>query len=197
MSTDDEIMRRSREHPGAFAEIFDRHARTVHRYAARRLGVAAADDVMSETFLVAFERREAFDGSPNALPWLFGIATRLIAKHSRVEARAWRGLVAADLARVEPDQIGRADDRLDAERLATRAGAALRRLPAGDRDALLLYAWGDLGYEGVAAALGVPIGTVRSRLNRARRKLRIAIDPGGAREEVEHGRVVTSAPDSC
>ncbi|MDQ1130726.1 RNA polymerase sigma factor [Microbacterium sp. SORGH_AS_0888] len=196
MSTDNEIMRRSRDRPGAFAELFDRHARTIHRYVARRLGAEAADDVMSETFLVAFERRAAFDDSPSALPWLLGIATRLIAKHARLEARAWRGLRAADLGRVEHDQIDRAADRMDAERLAAKVGSALRRLPAGDRDVLLLYAWGDLDYQGVAAALEIPVGTVRSRLNRARRRLRIAIDPGSAREEVDHGRVVPAATDS-
>ena len=91
VSTDNETIERSRESPGAFAEVFDRHARTVHRYAARRLDAGVADDVMSETFLVAFERRTAFDGSANALPWLLGIATNLIKKHARLEARACKG----------------------------------------------------------------------------------------------------------
>lgn len=197
MSTDNEIIERSRESPGAFAEVFDRHARTVHRYAARRLDAGVADDVMSETFLVAFERRTAFDGSANALPWLLGIATNLIKKHARLEARAWKGLVASDLGRVDTDAIEEAGARLDASAMARRIGGAIRRLPAGDRDALLLYAWGDLDYEGVASALSVPIGTVRSRLNRARRKLRIAMNTGAARdEEVDHGRAVSPEPDS-
>jgi RNA polymerase sigma-70 factor (ECF subfamily) len=197
VSTDNEIIERSRQSPGAFAEVFDRHARTVHRYAARRLDAGAADDVMSETFLVAFERRSAFDGSHDALPWLLGIATNLIKKHARLEARAWKGLVASDLGRVDIDAIEQAAARLDASAAARRIGGALRRLPAGDRDALLLYAWGDLDYEGVASALGVPVGTVRSRLNRARRKLRIAIYAGAARdEEADHGRIVSASPDS-
>jgi RNA polymerase sigma factor (sigma-70 family) len=197
VSTDNDIIQRSREAPGAFAELFDRHSRTVHRYATRRLDAGAADDVMSETFLVAFERRTVFDGSADALPWLLGIATNLIKKHARLEARAWKGLVASDLGRVDTDAIEEAGARLDASAMARRIGGAIRRLPAGDRDALLLYAWGDLDYEGVASALDVPIGTVRSRLNRARRKLRIAIDPGTARdEEVDHGRVVSPEPDS-
>lgn len=197
VSTDNEIIERSRDSPGAFAEIYDRHARTVHRYVARRSNAGVADDVMSETFLVAFEHRTDFDGSPNARPWLLGIATVLIKRHSRMEARAWKGLVASDVGRISADQIDAADARLDAEALARRISGTLRRLPAGDRDALLLYAWGDLDYEGVAAALGVPIGTVRSRLNRARRKLRMTIDPGSARnEEVNHGRVVSPASDS-
>ena len=197
VSTDNDIILRSRESPGAFAEVFDRHARVVHRYAARRLDSGTADDVTSETFLVAFERRSGFDGSSSALPWLLGIATNLISKHGRLEARAWKGIVAADLARIDIDAIEAADARLDAGAAARRIGGALRRLPAGDRDVLLLYAWGDLDYEGVASALGVPVGTVRSRLNRARRKLRFAIDPGTARdEEVDHGRIVAPAPDS-
>ncbi|MEO6115645.1 MAG: sigma-70 family RNA polymerase sigma factor, partial [Pseudolysinimonas sp.] len=98
MSTDSEIIRRSQETPAAFAELYDRHAVAIHRYASRRLG-EAADDVMSETFLVAFERRAAFDPAiEDARPWLYGIATTLLKKHRRQEARAWRGLVAGGAA---------------------------------------------------------------------------------------------------
>lgn len=187
MSTDSEIIRRSQETPAAFAELYDRHAIAINRYASRRIG-AAADDVMSETFLVAFERRAAFDlASEDARPWLYGIATTLLKKHRRQEARAWRGLVAGGAAErvVEADSP---DDRLDAELGIRRLAAAIRRMPARDRDALLLYAWGDLGYEGVAQALDVPIGTVRSRLNRARRQLRQASGRDASAEEVDHGR---------
>lgn len=197
MSTDNEIIQRSRDSPGSFAELFDCHALAVHRYVARRLDVTSADDVTSETFLVAFEVRATFEESSSALPWLLGIATNLIKKHARLEARAWKGLLAADLGRIEPDAIETADARMDARALARTIGRAMRRLPAGDRDALLLYAWGDLDYNGVASALGVPVGTIRSRLNRARRTLRIAIHPGAARDtEVNHGRAIAPAPDS-
>ena len=191
MSSDSEIIRRSRDTPAAFAELYDRHAAVIHRYASRRIG-EAADDIMSETFLVAFERRAAFDERvTDARPWLYGIATTLLKKHRRQEARAWRGLVAGGAAE-QADAIRHSvdghDDRLDAELGIRRLAAAIRRMPARDRDALLLYAWGDLDYEGVARALDVPVGTVRSRLNRARRQLRQASGRIAPAEEVEHGR---------
>ena len=168
MSTDGEIIRRSHTAPAAFAELYDRHAATIHRYAARRIP-AAADDIMSETFLVAFEKRGSFDdGREDALPWLYGISTVLLDKHRRQEARAWRGLV-ADAATPVTSTADRTDQRLDALRAIGKLASALRRMKPRDRDALLLYAWGDLDYAEVAEALGVPVGTVRSRLNRARR----------------------------
>jgi len=189
VSTDSEIIRRSRASPAAFAELYDRHAAVIHRYASRRIG-EAADDIMSETFLVAFEKRESFDDSvDDARPWLFGIATVLLSKHRRQEARAWRGLVADGLAAARTTGgTDRPDDRLDADREVRKLAAAIHRMPARDRDALLLYAWGDLDYEGVARALDVPVGTVRSRLNRARRQLRQASGRDASAEEVEHGR---------
>jgi RNA polymerase sigma factor (sigma-70 family) len=187
---DGEIIRRSLVQRAAFAELYDRHERTVFRYAARRLGPFEADDIASETFLVAFTRRADFDGGADARPWLLGIATVLIHKLARLEAKAWRGMHAADLARVDMDEYSVVDARLDAKRLARRMGKTLARLPAGDRDALLLYTFGDLDYEGVSRALGIPVGTVRSRLNRARRKLRAALNITVGQEETEepHGR---------
>jgi len=191
VSTDSEIIRRSRDTPAAFAELYDRHAAVIHRYASRRIG-EAADDIMSETFLIAFERRAAFDERlTDARPWLYGIATTLLKRHRRQEARAWRGLVAggaAQQADAIQDAIGGHDDRLDAELGIRRLAVAIRRMPARDRDALLLYAWGDLDYEGVARALDVPVGTVRSRLNRARRQLRQASGREASAQEVDHGR---------
>ncbi|GAA1761934.1 RNA polymerase sigma factor [Agromyces humatus] len=196
MSTDRDIIARSLETPAAFSELYDRHARRVHRFVARRAGAHVADDVMSETFLVAFERRRNFELSrDDAMPWLYGIATTLLKKHARLEARAWRGLAAAHAA-TEPhlDETDAAGDRIDAEAAMGRLGRILARMPRRDRDALLLDAWGELDYAGVADALGVPIGTVRSRLTRARRKLRIELGAGEPREsEVEHGRAATAA----
>lgn len=185
VTSDSEIVRRSRDQPAAFAEVYDRHAPAVYRYAARRAGIDAADDIMAETFLVAFERREHFDGSyESALPWLLGIATVLLRKHRGAEARVLRAVAASGPpATVVEDR----DDRLDASLAVRGLAGTIRRLPARDRDTLLLYAWGDLDYEGVALALGVPVGTVRSRLNRARRVLRQAAGKPPA-EKVDHGR---------
>ncbi len=140
---------------------------------------------MGETFLVAFERRERYDLSyDSALPWLLGIATVLIRKHRGAEARILRAVAASG----PPDTVViDRDERLDASRAVGELAAAIRRMPARDRDALLLYAWADLDYEGVALALDVPVGTVRSRLNRARRVLRQSAGAQPA-EEVDRGR---------
>lgn len=184
MSTDAEVIRESLTRPALFAELYDRHHAVIHRFAARRIDGDVADDLASETFLVAFEQRREFDqGWEDALPWLFGIATNLLHRHRRREARIWKAVQASDSegwTQIE-------DGPLQAELTVKAMAPAIRRLPERDRDALLLYAWGDLDYEGVARALGIPVGTVRSRLNRARRSLRASAGRGAA-EEVEHGR---------
>ncbi|MBT8798925.1 sigma-70 family RNA polymerase sigma factor [Microbacterium flavum] len=188
------MIERSSAEPGAFALLYDRHAPAIYRYAARRIGSDGAEDIMSETFLVAFERRSAYDlAVVDARPWLLGIATRLMRKHVRVEARAWKGMVADLAAQISPDVIEQASARVDATRQTGRLASALRSLSTSDRDTLLLYAWGDLDYAGIAEALDVPIGTVRSRLNRARRLLRRAAGALETETETGHGRTDTAA----
>lgn len=197
MSADNEVIKRSAEQPGAFALLFDRHAPSIYRYVAQRLGDDRAEDIMSETFLVAFEKRADYDLEVvDARPWLLGIATRLMRKHVRLEARAWKGMVADVAAQLAPDMIEQAGARLDAARTTRRLASALRALTASDRDTMLLYAWGDLDYAGVAAALDVPIGTVRSRLNRARRLLRKAVGKPETEWETGNGRVGAAAQDA-
>lgn len=174
MSTDSEIIQRSLGQPRAFAELFDRHARTLGGYAARRLGADAAEDILSETFLVAFAKRKTFDASwDSALPWLYGIASRLIRKHRSREAKHLRSTIesAGREDRVSAGQFEAANARLDAELSARALAPLIASLSVKDRDTLLLYAWGDLTYEEVAAALGIPVGTVRSRMNSIRRRL--------------------------
>lgn len=184
MSTDAEVIRESLTRPAMFAELYDRHHAVIHRFVTRRVDRDVADDLASETFLVAFEQRKRFDNRrDDALPWLYGIVTNLLHRHRRTEARAWKAARAFD---GEPwSEID--DGRLEAELTVKRMAEAISRMPQRDRDALLLYAWGDLSYEGVAQALGVPVGTVRSRLNRARRTLRTATGRDAA-QEVDHGR---------
>ncbi|MFI7700044.1 RNA polymerase sigma factor [Nonomuraea sp. NPDC049480] len=176
--------------PESFAALFDRHADEIHRYAARRLGSELAEDVTGEVFLVAFRGRARYDRSwPDARPWLYGIATKVVAQHRRAERRR-----TAAMAKVSVERPGtfddRSADRVTAEQLQPRLAGALTRLSAGERDLLLLVAWADLTYEDAAIALGVPVGTVRSRLHRLRVKVRRAlggIDPFGASEERQHG----------
>ncbi|MGL4339898.1 MAG: RNA polymerase sigma factor, partial [Rhodoglobus sp.] len=151
MSSDNEIIRQSRDTPATFSQLYDRHAAIIHRYAARRIGQSAADDIMAETFLIAFERREDFDDSrDDARPWLYGIATTLIKKHARLEARAWKGLIVAGAAELNQDAVEAVGSRVDAEMAMKKLATAIKRMPTRDRDTLLLYAWGDLDYEGVA-----------------------------------------------
>ncbi|MGX1931512.1 RNA polymerase sigma factor [Microbacterium resistens] len=188
MSTDSEIMRRSLDHPSAFAEVFDRHARAIGAYAARRVGPDAAEDVLSETFLVAFRRRAAFDrNAESALPWLFGIASRLVRTHRAREARQWR-TYEASVSRsehVQADETEELHSRLDAEAEVHRLAGRIAALSTQDRDTLLLHAWGDLTYEQIAEALRVPVGTVRSRLNRVRRRLDDSRSTRIRREDVD------------
>ena len=174
MSTDSEIIQRSLDQPSAFAQLFDRHARVVNAFATYRVGRHTAEDVLSETFLVAFRRRADYDvGVESAVPWLLGIASRLIRRHRAVEAKHWRSFAAA-VSGEEHASEGGVDDamtRLDAEREVDGLRGRIAALGPKDRETLLLYAWQGLTYEEVAAALGVPVGTVRSRLNRVRKRL--------------------------
>jgi RNA polymerase sigma-70 factor (ECF subfamily) len=164
----------SLEHPVRFGAIFDRHATVLHRYLVRRLGPDEADGMVGEVFRIAFERRHTFDASRDtARPWLYGIATNLLAKHRRSESRRLRAVARlAAQRRGTPDPAGGIDDAMDASRLWDRVATMVTALPEPERDALLLHAWEGLSYDDVAAALAIPVGTVRSRLNRARRRLR-------------------------
>jgi RNA polymerase sigma factor (sigma-70 family) len=171
--SDAELIERSLREPEAFAVLFDRYVAHIHYYVARRLGTAAADDLVAETFLVAFRRRRTYDlHRPQARPWLYGIATTLIARQRRHEQRLYRALARTGVDPLpEPiaDQVVR---RVAAQGQQRLLAAALAGLAQGDREVLLLVAWGGLSYQEVAEALQVPVGTVRSRLHRARRKVR-------------------------
>ncbi len=164
----------------AFGELFDRHHPEVHRYLTRRAGASVADDLASETFLMAFRSRSGYDRSvPDARPWLLGIATNVLRRHRRDEARHLarmaRGVSGADVQ--AEDHADLVDDQQSARADVARLHGQLSRLRGPDRDTLLLYALGDLTYAQVGAALGVPVGTVRSRLSRCRRLLGAVAQP--------------------
>ncbi|MEO3829718.1 RNA polymerase sigma factor [Actinomadura sp. B10D3] len=164
----------SRDDPERFSEIFDRYIGEIHRYVESRVGSAPADDVAAKTFLTAFTLRHRYDADrPQARAWLYGIATNLVRRHRRSEKRARRlfGRAAA-----VDDHAERVAEMVSAQRMQPRLEKALAGLGAGDRDVLLLVAYGDLSYEEVAQALGIRAGTVGSRLTRARRKLRRALE---------------------
>ncbi len=168
------VIAASLDDPGRFGALFDRHATVVFRYLVRRVGADDAETLLGEVFRVAFEKRATYDCErPNARPWLYGIATNLLARHRRSEARRIRA-AARLLARQRPaeDPSDEIVTALEARELWPHVADAVGHLPEEERDALLLYVWEELSYEEIAAALGVPVGTVRSRLNRARLSLR-------------------------
>ncbi len=155
--------------PARFEAIFDRHYAAIHGYLVRRVGRDVADDLAADTFVEAFRARSRYDPArPDARPWLFGIAANLVRGQARHERRQ---LVAFSRTGVDPlvDDQEEISARLDAHRAVAHALAALA---AKDRETLLLHTWAELSYEEIAIALDVPIGTVRSRLNRARRQVR-------------------------
>jgi RNA polymerase sigma-70 factor (ECF subfamily) len=179
--SDAEAIEQSLDEPRAFATVFDRHAALLFRFLIRRAGRDAADELLGETFRIAFERRDKFDTTyASARPWIYGIATNLVAKHRRSQARR-----AAATARLAP--AATADDSLadavaaalDAHAMWAHVNEAIASLPDGERDALVLYAWEDLSYEDIALALDIPIGTVRSRINRARKRIRELVAVAG------------------
>jgi len=176
---DGEVIGRSLGEPEAFGLIYDRYAPTLLRFLGRRVGARVAEGLVGELFRLAFERRETFDASrANALPWLYGIGSNVLLKHRRAEARRLRA--SARMLAAGPAVDRRASAAaLDARVLFPRVADAIETLPDPEREALLLFAWEELPYEAVAEALGLPIGTVRSRLNRARARLRELIEPKG------------------
>lgn len=183
------VIRRSWLEPGHFAVLFCRHAAEIQRYVTRRLGVDAADDVVAETFLAAFGQRDRYDTArPDAGPWLYGIATNLIGRYRRTEIRQYRMLARTGRDPVTEPFTDQVDAAVSAGAAGRQLAAGLARLPVAYRDALLLVAWGDLSYAETAAALGVPVGTVRSRVSRARSRLRRFLgdaDPSAVKKETE------------
>jgi RNA polymerase sigma-70 factor (ECF subfamily) len=175
-AADAAVIERSWTEPEAFAELFERHADDIHRYAARRLGAAVADDLLAETFVIAFQHRGRYDvARPDARPWLYGIATNLVGAHRRAEARRLRAMSRALRSDDDEPMADRIDARVSAQSARGALAGALAGLPARHRDVVLLLAWAELDYQQIADALGVPLGTVRSRLHRARNELQAAI----------------------
>ncbi|MGH3158771.1 MAG: RNA polymerase sigma factor [Streptosporangiaceae bacterium] len=161
--------------PRAFEAAFREHFPPVYRFIARRAGPALAEDLAAETFATAYRRRALFDPAKGSLrSWLFGIAANLLRNHWRAEQHLLM-LDARLLPEAELDAAGDCDEvdrRVTAALLAPRLAAALGRLTRDQREVLLLFAWGELSHEEIAAALQIAPGTARSRLSRARSTLR-------------------------
>lgn len=178
---DAEVLARSLEEPGEFAAIYARHVAAILRYARRRLGETAGEDAATEVFVRAFKQRATYTAQhPTALPWLYWLAGQVVGDHARAERRRLR-LFARLAETVAPESVESPGVRAG---LGPEVVRGLRRLTDVDREALLLVVWGELTYEEAAAAVGVPVGTVRSRIARARGQLREDIaQPASATNE--------------
>ena len=171
--SDAEAIEQSLREPRAFAAIFDRHAALLFRFLIRRAGRDAADELLGETFRIAFEKRANFDTTyASARPWIYGIATNVVAKHRRSEARRMAATARLPVAPANEALADVVAAAIDAHNLWSQVNDAIAVLPDGERDALALYAFEELSYEDIAVALSIPIGTVRSRINRARKRVR-------------------------
>jgi RNA polymerase sigma factor (sigma-70 family) len=186
------VIRQSQREAEQFALLFHRHAESISRYVTRRLGAQFAEDIVADTFLTAFRLRARYDlDRCDARPWLYGIAGNLIRRHNRDEIRMLRALARTGADPVAESFADLVDSRLAASASSRGLAGAIAGLSAGQRDVLLLVAWADLTYDQAAQALGVPEGTVRSRMNRARTRLRAALadtDPPGSghSQEISH-----------
>lgn len=178
--TDAEVIATSLQHREAFGEIFERHFDAIYRYVARRAGADLARDISSSVFLAALEHRSRYNlDRADALPWLYGIAANKLRRHRRSEERRLRTLAGTGVTDEAAVGASTAIDRAVA--------SALVSLAPRDREAVFLSAWADLSYEEIAAALDIPVGTVRSRLNRARRILRANLDPAPGSQPSDEG----------
>ncbi|MGW7068478.1 RNA polymerase sigma factor [Streptomyces sp. NPDC054855] len=174
----------------AFGELFDAYARSVYNHAYRLTGDwSAAEDMVSLTFLEAWRLRGKLDADGGSLrPWLLGVATnvtrnsrRAARRHAAAVARLPRDEAVADFA----DEVA---GRIDDEEQLVLVRAALATLRRGEREVLALCVWSGLSYAAAADALGVPVGTVRSRLSRARTKLAKRVEPVGGRGQMRGDR---------
>ncbi|MER7171294.1 RNA polymerase sigma factor [Streptomyces mesophilus] len=186
--------------PDAFGKLFDAYARSVYNHAFRLCGDwSTAEEIVSLTFLEAWRLHERVDAEGGSLrPWLLGIATN-VARNTRRAARRHAAAVAR-LPRVEAvgDFAEAVAGRLDDTAYLAAVRLAVQRLRRSEREVLALCVWGDLDYAAAAETLGIPVGTVRSRLSRARRKLAAElgrdVEPGRVPGQVRDGRNSAAGP---
>jgi len=163
----------------AFGVIFDRHARAVYNHCFRRTASwVQAEDLTSVVFLEAWRRRtEVALHAESALPWLLGVANRVMSHRRRTFRRHRAALARLPPPTQPPDLADQVAARVDDEHTMRRLHREVARLPRRDQEVLALCVWAGLDYASAAAALGVPVGTVRSRLSRARTRLASALSP--------------------
>lgn len=182
--TDGDLWARSRlGDRDAFGMLFERHARLIYNYCFRRVGSwVTAEDLLSIVFVEAWRRRDRQLPPDKVLPWLYGIATNVVRNQRRSERRRLAALRRMPVVEAEPDSAEASDQQIDDQHHAQRALNLLRKLPGREQDVFFLCAVMELSYEDAAVSLDVPVGTVRSRLSRARTRLR-ELDPGFGHEQ--------------
>jgi RNA polymerase sigma factor (sigma-70 family) len=179
--SDDELWRAAQGGDAdSFGELFERHARAIYNFCFRRTADwSSAEEMTSTVFLEAWRRRDKRIDDGMVLAWLYGVASHVSRNRSRSMRRRSSALQRLPRDVESPDFAGEADARVDDERLMRDVQARLARLRQDERDVVALCIWSELSYEEAAVALGVPVGTVRSRLSRARQRLREPEAPSG------------------
>lgn len=156
----------------AFGLLFERHGNTIYNFCFRRVGNwAAAEDLLSVVFLECWRRRDAEIPTGMVVAWLYGIATNVLRNQHRSERRYAAALMRIPEPPTGPPVGDLAAQRIDDERQMQRVLAFVRQLPRRELEVFALCGWFELTYEDAALALGIPVGTVRSRLSRARKRL--------------------------
>jgi RNA polymerase sigma factor (sigma-70 family) len=163
----------------AFEALYSAHVGRIYGFLARRVGASLAEDLAAQTFFEAWAGRQRYDPTRGgSVGWLYGIATNLLRRHRRQEDSQLRAFARVGVDPTEEDF----DESVVVDRLMVRAGwqrvaTALAELSEIDRDILTLAGWAKLSYDEIAEALALPIGTVKSRLNRARTHLARRLAP--------------------
>lgn len=182
--------------PDAFRDLFDRCARAVYNHGFRLTGTwMAAEEVVALTFLEAWRLRHRVDPDGGSLlPWLLGIATNVARNHSRAARRHQAALARLPVEPATPDFADDVVDRIDDARGIAAVRDALSRLRRGERDVVALCVWAGLDQTAAAEALGISAGTVRSRLSRARAKLRAAREHASGGGQISGGHRIVARP---
>jgi RNA polymerase sigma factor (sigma-70 family) len=166
--TDEDVVRLSIGEPELFGLLFERYGNVVFRFLAAQMTAEAAEDATSEAFIAAFRTRHQYRSDAPPRAWLLGIATNVARRH-------WRARRRFEVALERLHQLLSVGERPTEEepvggrgQLSEVVRGALETLPHAQREALILRAWAGLSYEEIAVVMGVRVGTVRSRISRAR-----------------------------
>lgn len=195
--SDAELIAASWETASAFEALFERHFDAVFRFLSVRVGRDEAEDLAAEAFAQAFRARRRYRlDYPSARPWLLGIAANLARQRARTRRRAATAMLrlrAQEVLAVDP--ADEATTRADAGRQQRRLAAAFASLSPKERDVVALLVHGELTQQQTARALGIPMGTVKSRMAKARKKLREQIGPQGRIDTVDTGEAQKRGDD--